>query len=101
MTFHPRTLLTIVTEAALESDLVALFRAHKLRGWTIVEARGKGDHGVVQGTFDASANIQIEIIVETPIAEDLADKILQQFGQNYALIQWLSEVRVIRADKFK
>lgn len=100
MHFPTRTLLTIVTEAVLESDLIELFEARKLRGWTIVAARGKGAHGEQQGSFDANENIQIELITDTATAEQLAGTIQQQFGTHYALVQWLSEVRVLRGEKF-
>lgn len=100
MQFHTRTLLTIVTEAILENDLVDLFNRRQIRGWTIVAARGKGDHGEKRGSFDANENIQLELITTTATAEALATEIIQEFGQDYALVQWLSEVRVLRADKF-
>ncbi|XZG68769.1 P-II family nitrogen regulator [Chitinibacteraceae bacterium HSL-7] len=98
--FHTRTLLTIVTEAALEKDLVDFFYEHGLKGWTIVEARGKGEHGEKHGSFDANGNIQIELIAHADAAEQLALDIQKRFGQYYALVQWLSDVRVLRAEKF-
>lgn len=100
MQFHTRTLLTIVTEAILENDLVDLFNRRQIRGWTIVAARGKDDHGEKHGSFDANENIQLELLTTTATAEALATEIMQEFGQDYALVQWLSEVRVLRADKF-
>lgn len=100
MNFHAKTMLTIVTEAVLENDLIELFEANQIRGWTIVAARGKGAHGEKRGNFDANENIQIELITNTARAEQLAEQIQLQFGQHYALVQWLSEVRVLRAEKF-
>ncbi|QLI81163.1 transcriptional regulator [Chitinibacter fontanus] len=100
MTFHTKTMLTIVTEAVLENDLVALFEAQKVRGWTIVAARGKGAHGEKRGSFDANENIQIELIIDTASGEALAEDIMRRFGEHYALVQWLSEVRVLRGNKF-
>ncbi|WP_047395098.1 P-II family nitrogen regulator [Chitinibacter sp. ZOR0017] len=100
MQFHSKSMLTIVTEALLENDLVELFEARQIRGWTIVAARGKGAHGEKRGSFDANENIQIELIASTATAEALAEEIQLEYGQHYALVQWLSEVRVLRADKF-
>ena len=100
MNFPTRSLLTIVTEAVLENDLIELFAANKIRGWTIVAARGNGAHGEKHGNFDANENIQIELIAETTVAEQLAIAIQAQFGAHYALVQWLSEVRVLRGEKF-
>lgn len=100
MNFPTKTLLTIVTEAVLENDLIELFAAKSIRGWTIVAARGNGAHGEKHGNFDANENIQIELITDTASAENLAAAIQQQFGANYALVQWLSEVRVLRGEKF-
>ncbi|MBM5572622.1 MULTISPECIES: P-II family nitrogen regulator [Deefgea] len=100
MNFPTRTLLTIVTEAVLENDLIELFESQKIRGWTIVAARGNGAHGEKHGNFDANENIQIELITDTASAEQLASSVQQQFGSHYALVQWLSEVRVLRGEKF-
>jgi hypothetical protein len=100
MPFHAKTMLTIVTEALLENDLVELFEERKIRGWTIVAARGNGAHGEKRGSFDANENIQIELIVNTASAEALAEEIMDRFGEHYALVQWLSDVRVLRANKF-
>ena len=100
MNFPNRTLLTIVTEAVLENDLIELFKAQTIRGWTIVAARGNGDNGEKHGNFDANENIQIELITDTATAEQLAELIQIKFGAHYALVQWLSEVRVLRGEKF-
>ncbi|WP_028453658.1 P-II family nitrogen regulator [Chitinilyticum aquatile] len=100
MQLHIRTMLTIVTEGRLENDLVELFEERRIRGWTIVEARGKGAHGEQHGSFDANHNIQIELIAEAATAEALAETIQQRYGAHFALVQWLSDVRVLRPQKF-
>lgn len=100
MAFYPKSMLTLVTEAVLENDLVELFNERKIRGWTIVAARGHGAHGEKRGNFDANENIQIELITDTASAEALAEEIMQRFGEHFALVQWLSEVRVLRGEKF-
>ena len=45
MEHYPRRLLTIVTEALLERELLAEFEALGVRGYTITDARGKGGRG--------------------------------------------------------
>lgn len=100
MSFHARALLTIVTEALLEKDLIELFKAQQIRGWTITPARGKGTRGEKHGTFDANENIRIEVVAQANILESLSGLIQEKFGSDYALVQWVSDVKVLRGEKF-
>ena len=43
---HPRTLLVIVAEAALEKPLVREVRQHGAQFWTVTEVHGAGLEGV-------------------------------------------------------
>lgn len=100
MDAHPRKLLTIITEAALESlltrDLVAL-GAH---GYTITDARGKGDRGVRNAGWDASSNIRVEVVCDEATAERIVHHLREQYYANYAMILYLTDVEVLRPQKF-
>ncbi|SDJ88466.1 hypothetical protein SAMN05216282_101172 [Cryobacterium psychrotolerans] len=97
---HTRTLLTIVTEAALEGTLVRdLDRLHA-HGYTITDARGKGNRGVRDAGWEASANIRVEVVCDAETAEAIAASLQEQYYDDYAMILFMSDITVLRPQKF-
>jgi hypothetical protein len=97
--FH-RRLLTVVTEAVLERELVAAFEALGVRGYTITDARGKGGRGRRQSDWAQESNIRIEIVCEPALAELVAQHLRERYYDHYAMILFLQDVSVLRPDKF-
>ncbi|TLP97075.1 transcriptional regulator [Nesterenkonia salmonea] len=100
MNSHKRKLLTIVTEAALESTLVREIESLGAHGYTITDARGKGEHGVRNAGWEASANIRVEVVCDAETAAALAAHLREHYSRNYAMIPYLSDVEVLRPEKF-
>lgn len=97
---HTRKLLTIVTEAALESRLISDVGKLGAHGYTITDARGKGGRGVRNASWEASGNIRMEIICDEKIAEAIATHMRQRYYDNFAMILTMSDVEVLRPEKF-
>lgn len=95
-----RKLLTIVTEAALEGTLVRDLDQLTAHGYTITDARGGGTHGVRDAGWDASSNIRIEVVCDTETAEAIAAYVQEHYFDNYAMILFVSDVEVLRPEKF-
>ncbi len=55
MNTQPFVLLTIVTEAVLESTIAADILRLGARGYTVTDARGSGSHGVRSGAWGGRA----------------------------------------------
>lgn len=100
MTFEKRKLVTIVTEAALEHELVQELERLGARGYTVTEARGKGGHGVRNAGWEHSANIRIEVICSSGTARNIATALREIYYANYAMILFIGEVEVLRPEKF-
>ena len=96
----PRRLLTIVTEAVLERELLAEFEALGVRGYTITDARGKGGRGRRRSDWLQEGNIRIEIVCDTSLAERVAARLRERYYDHYAMIMFLQDVSVLRPDKF-
>ena len=96
----PRRLLTIVTEAALERELVAEFDTLGVRGYTITDARGKGGRGRRQSDWAQQGNIRVEIVCDSAVAERVAARLRERYYDHYAMILFLQDVSVLRPDKF-
>ncbi|ARP93443.1 MAG: P-II family nitrogen regulator [Gammaproteobacteria bacterium] len=95
-----RKLLTIITEAALESVLIKDLERLGVRGYTITDARGKGSRGVRSSAWDASSNIRIEVVCDAATAEAIAAHLQARYYENYAMILFVSDVAVLRPEKF-
>lgn len=100
MTSETRKLLTIVTEAVLETDLSELIPKLGANGYTIVNARGRGSRGAREAGWSTNSNIRIEVICEPAIAERIADHLREHYYRDYAMVLFLADVEVLRPEKF-
>jgi nitrogen regulatory protein PII len=98
MTVHK--LLTIVVEAAIERQIVAELERAGVSGFTSVEARGVGDRGRRSGDWDQNRSVRIETVCDPATATSLADRLLERWGPDYAIVVWLQNVEVFRGGKF-
>jgi hypothetical protein len=95
-----KKLLTIVTEAVIEASLTADLRRLGAGGYTIVEARGSGSRGVRDAGWASSGNIRVEVVCEPGVAARIADHLRENYYRDYAMILYLSDVAVLRPEKF-
>jgi nitrogen regulatory protein PII len=95
-----RKLLTIITEAALESILIKEIEALGARGYTITDARGKGRRGPRDAAWDESSNIRIEILCDDEIADAIARHLWARYYDDYGMVLFVNDVSVLRPEKF-
>ena len=100
MSMETRKLLTIVTEAALESELVVAIQALGAHGYTVSDARGKGSRGVRGASWAPSANVRIEVVCTSATATAIADALRTRYYDDYAMILFVGDVEVMRPAKF-
>ena len=100
MTLEHRKLLTIVTEAALEHELVRDLERLGAHGYTVTDARGKGDRGIRNAGWNLSANIRLEVVCTADTAHAIAAALRGRYYDNYAMILFIGDVEVLRPEKF-
>lgn len=100
MTNENTKLVTIFTEAALETNLINDIEELGAPGYTITNARGKGSRGVRNAAWEANANIRVEIICVETVAMLIAQHLKERYYENYAMVTFFSDVEVLRPDKF-
>jgi len=100
MELTARKLLTIVTEAALEDTLVVDIETLGARGYTITDARGKGSRGRRDAAWMPHANIRIEVLCDADTALAICTALRERYYDNYSMVMYVSEVDVLRPDKF-
>jgi len=99
MNTHPLTLLTIVSETLLKERLIHELREAGAKGFTITEVSGEGSRQRRVSEI-LGENIKIEVIVKPEIADKILSVLQKQFFPRYAVVAYLSEVQVVREEKY-
>ena len=99
MNTHPLTLLTIVSETLLKERLIHELREAGAKGFTITEASGEGSRQRRVSEI-LGENIKIEVIVKQETADKILTVLQKQFFPRYAVIAYLSDVQVVREEKY-
>lgn len=100
MTNEHINLVTIYTETALESQLIKDIERLGAPGYTITNARGKGSHGVRVASWEANSNIRVEIICAIDVAKTITEHLQKTYYDNYAMVTFISQIDVLRPEKF-
>lgn len=95
-----RKLVTVVTEAVLEHELLEELAELGVSGYTITEARGSGSRGVRDAGWLSSGNIRVEVVCSDELAGRIAKRLRDRYYDHYAMILFESDIRVLRPGKF-
>jgi nitrogen regulatory protein PII len=95
-----KTLLTIVTESVVEQTLLRELERIGAKGYTVSDARGMGSRGTRDAAWQEVANIRIEIVCARPQAEEILLHLQTKYFKDYAMVSFMQEVEVLRAEKF-
>ncbi len=100
MNTFPKKLLVIIGEAALEKLLVRDIKAFGAHGYTIAEVHGGGLHGTRDADWEGSRSIRMEVICEASVAEKIVEHVFTNYTKNFSLTLFVSDVGVVRNEKF-
>jgi len=93
------SLVTIVAEAILEQRLIRELKGLGVSGFTASMAHGQGSRGSRAGDLEGG-NVKIETIVQPALAAEIMAHMESHYFEYYAVIVWVSEVGVLRGDKY-
>ena len=96
---HPFKLVTIIAEPVLEARLTMELRQLGATGWTVVEGRGEGSRGIHAAEIPG-VNIRIDSIMTPAVAERVVQHMATHYFAEYEVIAYVSDVAVIRSDKY-
>ena len=91
-------LVTIIAEAVLEHFLLEDLKRLGAKGYTIGEVRGEGTRG--SRSSDIESNLKIETVVSAEVADKILEHLTKRYFTNYAMIAYVTEVEVVRGDKY-
>lgn len=95
-----RKLITIVTEAILEVELCEQLEELGATGYTVTNARGSGHRGIRDAGWSSSSNVRIEVVCNEEVAHRIVRHLRDNYYNDYAMILFESDVRVLRPEKF-
>jgi hypothetical protein len=99
-TLHPKSLLVIVAEAALEKALLRDAREHGARGWTVSDVRAANLEGEREGAWEADRTIEVKLICERAVADVIAAHVIATYAKHYAVALYFAEVGVLRPERY-
>jgi nitrogen regulatory protein P-II 2 len=92
-------LLTIIAEDELEGRLIEDLKKLGVRGYTVCAVRGEGCHGLRASQWEGE-NIKLEVIVDSGLADAIAEHVASTYFPHFAAILYLLPVQVLRQEKF-
>ncbi|MCU0869217.1 MAG: transcriptional regulator [Burkholderiales bacterium] len=97
---HPRKVVVIITESALEPQLVKDVRRLGAQGYTIADVRGGGKHGDRDNDWERDRNIRMEVVCDEPTADAIARHMRETHAPHWAMTILLGDIGVLRPEKF-
>lgn len=95
----PLKLLTIVAEPVLEERLTLAVRTSGASGFTVVSGHGEGSRGMRASEVPGEC-IRIETVVSAAVADRILELVAAQYFPHYAVIAYVTDVMVVRGDKY-
>lgn len=99
MQLTPLKCITIVSERFLRDEIIDLIKKSGAKGYTITDAVGEGSRGIRASEWEGK-NIRLEAIVSDETAETILQTISDEYFTNYAVIMYISDVKVVRGEKY-
>jgi nitrogen regulatory protein PII len=93
-------LLTITCEILAQKNVIDILHKHHISGYTFYEVGGSGTKGIRGQGFQSEKNIKIEVILQEEKLSDILEEIARTLFSDYAIITYVSDVGVIRMEKF-
>lgn len=91
-------LITIVTEAVLETKLLREILDLGATGYTLTKAHGQGSRGTRAGELEG--NIKIETLVGPEVADLILAHVATHYFEHYAVVAYVTDTAVVRGEKY-
>ncbi|MCA1788846.1 MAG: hypothetical protein LC667_03005 [Thioalkalivibrio sp.] len=96
---HPLKLVTIVAETVLRDRITRRLLECGATGFTVTESNGRGSRGIRTGDVPGEG-VRIESLVTAGVAARILEEVANSYFTDYAVIAWVSEVQVVRGEKY-
>ena len=100
MNKHPRTLLVLISESALEKRLIADSQRLGAQGYTVHDVRGGSRMSTREALWEADRSIELKLICTPEVADAIAEHVMKTYAEHHSLTLYFAQVDVLRPEKF-
>jgi len=93
-------LLTITCEILAQKNIIEILKKHDITGYTTFEVEGNGARGLRGQGLKNEKNVKVEVIMREDKLSDIVEEISRTMFANFALVLYVSDVGVVRTEKF-
>ena len=93
-------LLTITCEILAQKNIIEILKNHTITGYTTYEVDGNGSRGLRGQGFKNEKNVKVEVIMREEKLSDVVEEISRTLFANFAIVLYVSDVGVLRTEKF-
>lgn len=100
MKFYNVKLLTVTCEILARKNVIDILAKHNISGYTTFEVDGNGSRGLRGQGLKNEKNVKVEVIMQEEKIQDVTEEIARTLFTNFAIVLYVSDVGVLRAEKF-
>ncbi len=100
MKFYNVKLLSVTCEILAQKNIIEILKKHEITGYTTYEAEGNGARGLRGQGFKNEKNAKVEVIMREDKVSDIVEEISRTMFANFAIVLYVSDVGVVRTEKF-
>ncbi|MDX1596552.1 MAG: hypothetical protein R3327_06380 [Nitrosopumilaceae archaeon] len=100
MKLYPVKLLTITCELLAKKEIIEILKKHKITGYTSYEVDGNGAKGLRAQGLTHEKNVKVEVVLREEPLQAIVEEISRTLFSNFAIILYVSDVSVVRTEKF-
>ena len=100
MKLYPVKLLTVTCELLAKKEIIEILKKHKITGYTTYEVAGNGAKGLRAQRLTHEKNVKVEVVLREETLQDIVEEISRTLFSNFAIILYVSDVSVVRTEKF-
>ena len=89
-----QTLLTVVTEQAIENLILKDMKHLGAKGYILVASRGEDRRGLRHAEWEANREVRIEVLCEEIVARSIMSHLSKTYYDDYDMTIFTSEVNV-------
>jgi len=93
-------LLTVTCEILAQKNIIEILKKHDITGYTTYEVGGNGARGLRGQGLKNEKNVKVEVIMREDKLSDIVEEISRTMFANFALVLYVSDVGVVRTEKF-
>jgi len=100
MKLYDVKLLTVTCEILAQKNVIEILTKHNITGYTTYEVEGNGAKGLRGQGLKNEKNVKVEVILQENTLQDVVEEIARTLFTNFAVILYVSDVGVLRTEKF-